>query len=412
MSTAAIDNDVEAIRIEVREWLNHNWNGADDLEWRRRVVAAGYAAPSWPTTECGLGLSRAQARVIAQEFAAVSAPGGARDLEPFHQASWLGLAGGPIRKYGTDEQKQRLLPQLLSGEMETGCLLYSEPGAGSDLAGLQTRAELDGDEYVVNGQKVWTTNGHIADFGLLMARTDWDVAKHAGLSFFIFPMRQDGVDVRPIKQMTGDSEFNEVFLTDARVPAANLIGGAGNGWKVLQVALGAERAGMGEMAMGGAKKSSKSDLFSLSDDLIDAAREAGRLEDPVVRQEIMKLHTWRLVNQWNNARALEELRTNGASSLASLGKLANSRILHGAAALKYRLLGNRALQYDEAADAEAYHVDYDALMSFINSIGGGSDQIQRNIISERVLGLPKGFEPDKGVPFRDVLKADATKSLG
>jgi alkylation response protein AidB-like acyl-CoA dehydrogenase len=413
MSSAEIEGEADRVQTEVRAWLAENWRGTDDPEYRRRVVASGYAAPTWPAEDLGLGLSRALGKAVAEEFVAAGAPGAARELEPFHASPWLQLAGGPIRTFGTDEQKRRLLAQLLSGELNIGCLLYSEPGAGSDLAGLQTRAELDGDDYIVNGQKVWTTNGREAVFGLLMARTDWDVPKHAGLSFFLFPMRQPGVEVRPIKQMTGDAEFNEVFLTDARVPAANLVGGAGNGWKVLQVALGAERRGMGELMMAGSATSGdKTPLFGMSDDLILAAREAGRADDPVVRQEMMRIHTWRLVNEWNNARALAELLANGSSSLASLGKLANSRILHGTAALKFRLLGVRALQYDQAADAEAYRTDFDLMMSFINSIGGGSDQIQRNIISERVLGLPKGFEPDRGVPFRDVLKADATRSLG
>ncbi|ALJ21726.1 acyl-CoA dehydrogenase family protein [Microbacterium sp. No. 7] len=412
MSTVAVESDLDAVRAEAQDWLAQNWHGVDDPAWNRRVAEAGYAAPTWPAEDSGRGYSRAQARAVAAVFDAAGAPGAARELRGFHEYPWLELMGGPIRAYGTPEQKRELLPRLLAGEFGVGCLLYSEPGAGSDLAGLQTRAECDGDEYVVNGQKVWTTGGHLADTALLMARTDWDVPKHAGLSFFIFPMRQPGVEVRPIRQMTGDAEFNEVFLTDARVPAANLIGGPGNGWKVLQIALGAERRGMGEMAMGTAKTSTRPSLYALSDDLVEAARAAGRSDDPVVRQEIMRIHAWRLTNEWNNARALEEFRTNGASSLASLGKLANSRILHGAAALRYRLLGNRALQYDEAADDEAYRIDYDLMFAFINSIGGGSDQIQRNIISERVLGLPKGFEPDKGVPFRDVLKADATRSLG
>lgn len=407
MSNITLEQDLQTVRHGVRGWLQENWYGDDDIHWRKRVVASGYAAPTWPEDAGGRGLSRSEAQAIAEEFESTGAPGACRELGTFHENSWLYLAGGPLLAYGTAEQKTALLPKILTGEFAVGCLLYSEPGAGSDLAGLQTRAVLDGDEYVINGQKVWTTGGHLADFALLVARTDWDVPKHAGLSFFIFPMHQPGVEVRPIRQMTGDSEFNEVFLTDARVPSENLIGGPGNGWKVLQVALAAERQGMGATASG-----ASIGLLTASTDLIEAAQEAGRSEDPVIRQEIMRVHTWRLVNEWNNARAAAEFRSGGSSSLASLGKLANSRILHSGIDLKYRLLGPRALQYDADADAAAYDVDYHLMFSFINSIGGGSDQIQRNIISERVLGLPKGFEPDKGVPFKDVRKADATKSLG
>jgi len=399
-----------------RAWVAEHWKGVDDPAWRRSVYAAGYATPSWPAGPGALGCSRTESEAIRAVFADAGAPGACRELAPFNEDPWLNLIGGPILAFGTDDQRERVLGPLLTGEVDQGCLLYSEPGAGSDLAALQTRADLDGDEYVVNGQKVWTSGGHEASFGLLVARTDWDVPKHAGISFFVFPMHQPGVEVRPIRQITGGSRFSEVFLTNARVPAANLIGGAGNGWKVLQVALAAERRGMGELVLDSAGGPTATErrppLFSRSDDLVAAARDAGRLDDPVVRDEIMKLHIWRLVNDWTAARAIAELRASGSSSLASLGKLANSRILHGSAALRFRLLGTRALQYDEAADPEGHQVDHDVMMAFINSIGGGSDQIQRNIISERVLGLPKGPEPDKGVPFNDVLKSDATRSLG
>jgi alkylation response protein AidB-like acyl-CoA dehydrogenase len=410
-------SDAEAVvRDEARAWLAEHWKGVDDLGWRLALFASGYAVPSWPVGAGGRGRDDAAVQAIADEFDAAGAPGACREHTPFQEDPWLFMAGGPITAFGSAEQYQRLLGPVVTGELSKGCLLYSEPGAGSDLAGLQTRAELDGDEYVVNGQKVWTSGADAADFGLLIARTDWDVPKHAGLSFFFFPMRQPGVEVRPIRQITGGSRFSEVFLTDARVPAGNLIGGAGNGWKVLQVALAVERRGMSELPLDSAGDAQTADgrppLFSRSDDLIALARDAGRLGDPVVRDEIMRIHSWRLVNDWTSARAADEMRTSGSSSLASLGKLANSRILHRAAALRFRLLGSRALEYDETDDREAYQIDYDLMMSFINSIGGGSDQIQRNIISERVLGLPRGPEPDRGVPFRDVLKADATRSLG
>jgi alkylation response protein AidB-like acyl-CoA dehydrogenase len=406
---------MSSIYNEAAEWITDNWSGTDDLAWRNRIVDAGYGVPSWAPENFGRGYTRDQAREVLRAFDDAGVPGGARDVAPFSEVSWLLLPGAALTDYGTAEQKERLLRPMITREWDLGCLLYSEPGAGSDLASIQTTAELsgDGENYILNGQKVWTTNGHRASFAILIARTNWDVPKHAGISLFIVPMQQDGVEVVPIRQMTGDSEFNEVFLTDAVVPAANLIGGEGNGWKVLQSALGAERRGMGEMAQVGRDtvesgengSPASSPLFTRSDDLVEAARAADRLDDPVIVDEIMKIHTWRLTNDWTQARAKMENRSRGASPLASLGKLANSRILHGASDLEYRLLGTRGLQYDKEGDPDAYRTSYDMMMGFFNSVGGGTDQIQRNIISERVLGLPRGAQPDKGVPFRDVRKA-------
>lgn len=405
------------IHDEVTAWIRDNWTGADDLAWRNRIVDAGYGVPSWAPDSFGLGYTRDQAREVLAAFEDAGAPGGARDVAPFSEVSWMLLPGAALADYGTPEQKEALLRPMITREWSLGCLLYSEPGAGSDLAAIQTKAELDesGENYVINGQKVWTTNAHRATFAILIARTDWDVPKHAGISLFIFPMKQDGVEVVPIHQMTGNSEFNEVFLTDAKVPAANLIGGAGNGWKVLQSALGAERRGMGEMAQVGRDTDdgeTVSPLLTRSGDLVEAARAAGRLDDPLIVDEIMKIHTWRLTNDWTQARAKMENRSGGNSPLASLGKLANSRILHGAADLEYRLLGTRGLQYDENEDQNAYRTSFDLMMGFFNSVGGGTDQIQRNIISERVLGLPRGPQPDKNIPFKDARKARTTSLSG
>jgi alkylation response protein AidB-like acyl-CoA dehydrogenase len=330
------------------------------------------------------------------EFAAVGAPGAGAEA-----GVAASIAGMPVVEFGSAELKAEVLPKLLTGEWSNLGLLYSEPGNGSDLAGLQTRAERDGDVFVVNGQKVWTTGGHIAHFGLLIARTDPDVPKHAGISFFIVPMDLPGIEVRPIRQMTGDSDFNEVFLTDVRVPAGCLVGGLNDGWRVLQTALREERRVMGA-AVWGAKEGDRPPLFGESDDLVAAAREAGMLGDPAVRQEIMRIHSWRLVNSWTTARL-------GPAAGATLAKLANSRILHSSWALKHRLLGARAMVYDPEVDAGAFHVEHQMMWSFINSIGGGSDQIQRNIIGERLLGLPKGHEPDRGVPFRDIRKGGTAR---
>jgi alkylation response protein AidB-like acyl-CoA dehydrogenase len=392
---------------EVRSWLAANWHGTDDADWRARVVAAGWAAPTWPADSFGRGLSRAEAKTVAREFAAAGAPGAAVE-----GVVWGALAGNTAVEWGSAELKRELLPKLLSGEWTRGCLLYSEPGNGSDLAGLQTRAERNGDVFVVNGQKIWTTGGHEAQFGLLLARTDWDVPKHAGISFFIIPMDLPGIEVRPIRQMTGESDFNEVFLTDVPVPAGTLVGALNDGWRVLQTALKEERRLMGsELGAARRKDGDRAPIFTESNDLIEAARAAGKLGDEEVRQEIMRIHSWRLVNDWTAVRARQQVQAGGGSSLASLGKLAKSRILHSSGALRYRLLGPRGMLYDPA-DAAAYEVDHELMWGFFNSVGGGTDQIQRNIIAERILGLPKGHEPDRGVPFRDVRKGGSARGAG
>jgi len=392
---------------EVRSWLAANWHGTDDDAWRACVVEAGWAAPTWPAESYGRGLSPADAKTVAREFAAAGAPGAVAEGTPF-----AALAGKPIIEFGPEELQRDVLPKLLSGAWSRGCLLYSEPGNGSDLAGLQTRAERQGDIFVVNGQKIWTTGGHEAQCALLLARTDWDVPKHAGISFFIIPMDLPGIEVRPIKQMTGESDFNEVFLTDVPVPASTLVGELNDGWRVLQTALKEERRMMGARPGPDRRKNGdRAAIFAESDDLIEAARAAGQLGDEEVRQEIMRIHSWRLVNDWNAVRARQQIQAGGGSSLASLGKLARSRILHSSWALKYRLLGARGMLYDPA-DATAYEVDHELMWSFINSVGGGTDQIQRNIISERILGLPKGYEPDRGMPFREVRKGGSSSPAG
>jgi alkylation response protein AidB-like acyl-CoA dehydrogenase len=392
---------------EVRSWLAANWQGTDDAGWRARVLEAGWAAPSWPADSFGRGLSRAEAKAVAQEFRKAGAPGAAVEHQGF-----TAIAGNTVTEFGPAELKRDVLPKMLSGMWTRGCLLYSEPGNGSDLAGLQTQAVRDGDVFVVNGQKIWTTGGHEAQYGLLIARTDWDVPKHAGISFFIIPMNLPGIQVRPIRQMTGESDFNEVFLTDVPVPAGALVGELNDGWRVLQTALKEERRMMGfELGAARRKDGDRAPIFTGSDDLIEAARAAGKLDDPEVRQEIMRIHSWRLVNDWNAVRARQQIQAGGGSSLASLGKLAKSRILHSSGALRYRLLGARGMLYDPA-DAAAYAVDHELMWAFFNSVGGGTDQIQRNIIGERILGLPKGHEPDRGVPFRDVRKGGSARPAG
>ena len=384
------DLDDDQIRADIRGWLAQNWDAAlDRAQWTRRVFDAGWSAPSWEPQWGGRSLTEAQSRIVAQEFVAVGARGSGMDRSD--------LLACTLHDLGTEEQQSRLIPPSVRGETRW-CLLYSEPGAGSDLAGLRTRADRDGDEWVVNGQKVWTSFAKTADYGLLVARTDWDVPKHKGISFFIFPMRQTGVEVRPIHQITGESEFNEVFITDARVPHANLVGEPGGGWPVLQLALAYERRLMGDLAR--TSRASR-DLKPDADSLIGMARAAGKLGDSAIRQEIARVGAYAAVNRWNTQRAKATSDRAEAATLMALGKIAMSRILHETAAVQTEIVGPESMlagPENPVGDA----VTFRTLNAYFTSIGGGTDQIQRNIVGERVLGLPKEPEPFKDAPFRDL----------
>ena len=376
----------DALRGEVRDWLAANWSpGVDRVTFAAAMLAAGWTAPSWEPDCYGRGLTDRQSRLVAAEFAAVGAPGTGHDRADLFACT--------IHDRGSDEQKHRLLPPALRGETKS-CLLYSEPGAGSDLAGLRTRAERDGDDWIVNGQKVWTSFATTADYGMLVARTNPDVPKHNGITFFMLPMRQPGVEVRPIHQITGESEFNEVFLTDARVPDATRIGEPGEGWAVLQVALGYERRLMGDVARTARRKEKSSGLVEL-------ARDAGCLPDSHIRQEIARIQALATVNRWNNQRAKTSTDRAEAATLLALGKIAMSRILHETARVQTEIVGVESMLVgpeNPVGDA----VTFRALNAYFTSIGGGTDQIQRNIIGERVLGLPKEPDPYRDAPFRDL----------
>ena len=397
-----------ALRREVRDWLGDHWRD-DNLRadrrarWLELVVDSGWAAPSWPVDRHGRGLDPRSSRVVESEFKAVGADGSGQDM--------ANLWANTLLAYGSDALKDRFIRPLMLGQVKM-CLLYSEPGAGSDLAGIQTRAVRDGDEWIVNGQKVWTSGGRQAQYALLIARTDWDVPKHQGISFFFFPMDQPGVEVRPLRQATGDSRFNEVFLTDARVPQANMLGETNAGWRVLQTALAYERVAMGQSQVrraatedGGAVRSADDERAAPVPDLslLDLAADVGRAGDAVTRQQLMALRAISQVNEWNGQRAKAELENGTSSPTASFGKLAMSGILHTAGSLQTRLLGAEATigGADSPRSAEA---TYSLLNAFFTSIGGGTDQIQRNIIGERILGLPKEPSVDRDLPFRDVPK--------
>ncbi len=390
---------------QAKTWLDENWDASVPRDtWLEMVVDSGWAVPSWPREWFGRGVTPDESREIAQEFRRVDAPGSGQDV--------VNLWAATVATYGSEELKAEHLRDMLLGRTNM-CLLYSEPGAGSDLAAVQTRADRDGDEWLVTGQKVWTSSGRTADFAFLIARTDWDAPKHRGITFFFLPMKQQGVEVRALRQATGDSRFNEVFMTQARVPDANRFGEAGQGWLVLQTALAYERAAMGQAGRRRAHADSTDAVRQAGDEasapipdvtLLDLARDTGRATDPMIRQRLMKLHAMRKVNEWNNERAKAALEQGTSSPIVSLGKLAMSGILHTAGSLQTELLGAEGMigGLDSPRSADA---TYSLLNAFFTSIGGGTDQIQRNIIGERVLGLPKEPELDKNIAFRDVPKA-------
>jgi len=385
----------DSLKHEVEAWLDQHWDGEngrevgtsayDQKSWLTKVVDAGFATPTWPKEWHGRGLSPREARVIEKAFQARGAKGWGRDR--FH------LGAITVFKLGNDVLKTELLYKLLTGPI--CCLLYSEPGAGSDLAGIRTRAVKDGDAFIVNGQKVWTSNAVEAEYGMLLTRTDIDAPKHKGITFFIFPMKQDGVEIRPINQITGESEFNEVFIEDARVPERFIIGEYNQGWKAFQTAIASERLIMGQgitsrigqMAAGKAPA------------LLELAHKHWKLSDPVLRQETAQALAYRQLNALNMLRAKEEIIKNGSSSLSSLGKLAMSRIQHGEARISAKILGPKVLM-EETQDAR--NANFDAAKAYMNSIGGGTDQIQKNIIAERVLGLPKSKDVSRDIPFKDI----------
>jgi len=396
--------EIDGFRSQVRTWLaEYHHPGLSGQEWLQLVVDRGYAVPTWSPEWYGLGVSAELAAVISEEFRLAQATGSDQDKR--------NLWANTLLTYGTEGLKRRLIRPLLLDEAKM-CLLYSEPGAGSDLAGLRTRADRDGDEFVITGQKVWTSGARGADYGMLIARTDWDVPKHRGLSFFFFPMKQPGVVVRPIKQITGESHFNEVFIDGARIPPENLLGRINEGWQVLQTALAYERSVMGDLARGprrfeppadGGADSVPPGASGAEVDLVALAREAGRAGDPLVRQAVAHIYTLRAVNRWNGQRAKAQLRQGSSSPILSLGKLAMSRILHEGARVQSAILGAESMLVGSdhpRGDA----ANFLALNAYFTSIGGGTDEIQRNIIAERILGLPREVDADRDVPFRDARK--------
>ena len=380
----------EPLRDEVRSWLEDNHPGPepDELdavisfrrEWQGKLDEAGFAGISWPEEYGGRGATLIEQAVFAQEMARAEAPS---------PANILGLAmGGPVViAHGTEEQKRRYLKPILTGE-EIWCQGFSEPESGSDLASLKTRAVKDGDEWVVTGQKVWTTLAQYSKWCMLVARTDADAPKHKGLTYFLMDMEQEAVQVRPLIQITGEGEFNELFIEEARIPEENVIGGVGNGWQVAITTLMNERAGLAFGAIAQIHNSLRR-LIELSKDT--RSNGAAAADDSHYRQRLAQLYIEAETMRLNAYRGLTKTMETGIPGPeGSLGKWQWADINQDMAELALDIESAYAPLARGADHALANgRWQYDFLRSRANSIEGGTTDILRNIIAERVLGLPK-----------------------
>ena len=435
---------------ELRAWLEENWD--PDLtvgEWWERLGMAGWSAPMLPEDSYGRGLNRADALLVAGTIASFGALGAPQGMA-------IGLASPTITTHGTREQIDRLIPPAVTGKVAY-CQLFSEPGAGSDLAGLTCRAVKDGDVWHVDGQKVWTSGGQFADMGMLLARTNPEAPKHQGITWFAIDMHQPGVEIRPLKEMTGHAMFNEVFLTGAEVPDANRIGDVNNGWAAANTTLLHERSGMGARGGGGggammitrmaraggvagdldkragdyapqprAKTATKEKPAaeeraprkrpSPAQAHINLARELGKLDDPVIRQRIVQAHILGSIAQYTTERH-KAVRSQGGDipGVANFSKLLMADIVRLNRDLGMQILGARGTlhSYDGADNemlaklpggAAAIAVTGQALGAQALPIYGGTDQIQKNIVSERALGLPKEPGDLSKIPFNQLPK--------
>ncbi len=425
---------------ELRTWLEENWN--PDLtvaEWWEKLGTAGYSAPTLPTNAYGRGVSRSDAVAIANaiaEFGALGAPSGLGLL----------LAAPTIATHGSQDQIDTLVRDIVTGK-QAWCQLFSEPGAGSDLAGLTTKAVKDGEEWIINGQKVWTSMGQTADMGMLLARTNPDAPKHQGISWMAIDMHQDACDIRPLYEMTGHAMFNEVFISDAVVPDKWVIGDLNAGWAAANTTLANERAGLGAGgggAAGGAQPGTVSNQLAMrAGDFVQAAQDRaaarpagnkpkarqsaaqlligmakgnGRSTDPSIRQGLVKLHTLGEIGRLNNER-LKGVRARGGDipGMANISKLTMSEVVRtqrdvglaivGAAGMLHAYKDEQRAVNDKATGNPFLGmITMSALYAQAPPIYGGTDQIQRNIIGERALGLPKEPGPDSQTPFSQLPK--------
>jgi len=411
------------LRSDVRRWLSDAWDPELTVRaWWARLADSGYAFPHWPSDWFGQSMNMLETAVVREELAA------ARVLGP-PTAVGTSMGAPVLLAHGTDEQRSRWLPVLARGE-ELWCQFFSEPGAGSDLAAVQTRAVRDGDGWVVNGQKVWNSATVLADRGILVARTDPDVPKHRGLSFFVIDVDQPGLDIRPIRQMNGRTEFNETFFTDARVADDAMIGGPGDGWRAAMTTLSNERsefaggweyplvivspgekAGHLDRVVGDLLEDPERDEIGESntpplhtpEQLIALAQECGRAGDPVIRERIARVYAMSEALEWTAERAAAAAaagRQPGVES--SIGYVGGVRLLRLLRDLVAEIAGPAGLLTGRDGASEG-----DVAMTVVtvpcHGIQGGSEQIQMNILGERMLGLPKEPQVDRDMPFRDIV---------
>jgi alkylation response protein AidB-like acyl-CoA dehydrogenase len=370
----------------------------DRLDFLQARFDAGLAWVHFPPGLGGLGLPRAFQSYVDQ----LLETGGAPDNDPRRIGIGLGMAAPTILAFGTDEQKQRFLKPLWTGE-EVWCQLFSEPGAGSDLAAVSTRAVRDGDSWVVNGQKVWTSAAHKARFAILLVRTDPNVSKHAGLSYFVCDMTDAGVDVRPLRQLTGEAEFNEVFLTDVRIPDSYRLGEEGQGWKVATATLMNER-----VAIGGAAAPREGGMIGV---VAKTWRDRPELRTAELHDRLMTLWVEAEVARLTGQRLRQKLALGQPGPEGSAMKLTFARLAQQLSGLEVELLGEDGLRYSDWTMVRPDIVEFtgrDAGYRYLrakgNSIEGGTSEILRNIVAERVLGLPAEPRTDKDIAWKDLPK--------
>ncbi len=410
------------LAADVQAWVDVNWDTEITVrEWWRRLADAGYAYPSWPTGLGGSGASRRDAAIIAGVLAQN------RVIGPPIGAMAARLAAPTILQHATEALQQELVRPIATGEA-AWCQLFSEPGSGSDLASIGTRAERDGDEWVVTGQKVWNSAADSSDIGMLLARTDVDVPKHAGITYFAIDMKQPGIEARPLRQMNGASNFCEVFLTEARVPVDRVIGEVNDGWRVAQTTLLNERnsvAGGGLFGLVMARSGSDGDLDRKVGEVVDRAREAagarksplsagavpakvmielaqayGVSDNRVVRQELTRYISQVRVNGWTMRRiGAASGKLTGADG--SIAKLTTARICQQSRDLSYRIVGAQGMLMGSESPLQG-DLQLVNLASPGNRLGGGSDEIQLNVLGERALGLPREPSSDRDEPYRNL----------
>lgn len=401
-SDASVDTEEQLVNNKVAELLrDHPPAGMDAKEFRGHQYDYGLAWVHHPEGFGGLGVRNRLQRTAEEQLRAAGAP--AMDPAGFFQF----LAGPTIFTHGTDEQKKRFLRPMFTGE-ERWCQLFSEPGAGSDFAGLGTKAEKDGEEWIVNGQKVWNTIAHLADYGMLVTRSNPDLPKHKGMTYFAVDMKSEGVEVRPLRQITGEAEFNEVYLTDVRIPDANRIGDEGEGWRVSLTTLMNERSAIGS---GGAPKRGSGAIGALVhtwQNLPEDGRSA------VAQDQLMKLWVKAEALRLTNMRAGANRKAGNPGPEASVAKLALAELNKSIFELAVTLQGAKGLinfdyTFRRPGELSATGAENGLGHAFLrvraNSIEGGTSEIMRNILGEQVLGLPGEPRVDKEIPWNEVARS-------